>query len=60
MDVSPAWRLMGTLTAAFIAIGIWAPLQLAAQEPAGLAVAKAMDQEMEKLGDLPDGARSAR
>ncbi len=49
---------MRILTATLVAIGIWAPLRLAAQEPSSLAVAKATDREIEKLGDLPDDARA--
>jgi thiol-disulfide isomerase/thioredoxin len=48
---------MRILTATLVAIGIWAPLKFAAQESSPLAVAKALDQEIEKLGDLPDEAR---
>ena len=39
-------------------IAVCAVLRLPAQEPPALAVAKAMDQEIEKLSDLPDEVRA--
>ena len=44
--------------AALLSIGICAALGLAAQEPSGLAAAKAIDQEIRKLSDLPGGVRA--
>jgi hypothetical protein len=48
---------MRILKVALIVVGISPPLRLAAQDPSSLAVAKAMDHEIEKLGDLSDEAR---
>lgn len=48
---------MRVLKASLISIGICAALRVAAQEPSGLAAAKAIDQEILKLRDLPDDVR---
>ena len=41
-----------------VPIAICVALKLAAQDPPDLAAAKALDQEIEKLNDLPDQART--
>lgn len=49
---------MRILKPALVLIGICAALRLNAQDPPDLAIAKAIDQEILKLGDLPDDARA--
>ena len=49
---------MRILKPTLISIGICVPLGLAAQEPSPLAAAKAMDQEILKLQDLPDDVQA--
>src|SRR5579864_3793224 len=48
---------MQLLRITVISIGVCATSILAAQEPSGLAIAKAIDQEILKLNDLPDDVR---
>jgi thiol-disulfide isomerase/thioredoxin len=49
---------MQMVNAALIAIAICGAAMLTAQEPSSLAVAKAIDQEILKLRDLPDDVRA--
>ena len=46
------------VNAALISIGICGAAMLTAQEPSSLAVAKAIEQEILKLKDLPDDVRA--
>jgi hypothetical protein len=55
----PVQRVVGAvrILKVMLPIAVCVTLRLSAQEPPGLAAAKAMDQEIEKLNDLPDERR---